>query len=455
MSTGTKRRAKQPTGSQMIFNAIQALETEQNFVYEDIIDVIKTSLITAYKKHYGTSENIQITIDQEKQEFVVKTNKIVVDKVVLEGMQIHIDDARKIKKDVKLGDYIDIVEDIDNPKRFVTQIAIKTIAQGIRTLEQKKIRTEYEHKIGELVVCNIIRKKGNMVFANIGGSTVEAIMPFKHQIPNEKYRVEDKVKVLLHSIEEDKGRSVRLIVSRSDKNFVKKLFEMEVPEIYENVISIRTIGRVPGIRSKIVVSTEMSEVDPVGACVGIKGVRIQAVVRELGNERIDIVEYSPSMKTFVTNAISPAKPIFVRVDEVNKYATVVVADKELSLAIGRDGSNVKLASFITNCKIDVKSESAFSEDMTQPQAKRSFDELFSSESNVQEDEPEEAKNLLSDLDGLSKRVIKMLNQSNIKYVEDLLGLEESELIALEGIGKHTAAKIMEIIAENVEFESEE
>ena len=280
-------------------------------------------------------------------------------------------------------------------------------------------------------------------------------MPVKHQIPGERYRVEDKIKVLLHSIEDEtRGPNLKVLVSRADKKFVQKLFEMEVPEIYDDIVEVKAIGRIAGVRSKVVVTSSRSDVDPVGACVGVRGVRIQAIVRELGNERIDIIEYSEDPKEFITNALSPATPTLVKVDHGSKEALAVVYDKDLSIAIGRDGSNVKLASFITGFKIDVKSESQFSEEMASPEARQRLDELFSKEPIQVEDEEEEGTPL-DELPGITRRIRKILEENEVKFIEDLISMEVEDLVAIEGIGRATAVKILETLQENVEFEEED
>jgi N utilization substance protein A len=236
--------------------------------------------------------------------------------------------------------------------------------------------------------------------------------------------------------------------------FVQRLFEKEVPEIFEKIVTIKTIGRIPGERSKVVVASERSNVDPVGACVGVRGVRIQAIVRELGTERIDIVEWSSDPREFITNALTPAAPSLVKVDQNAREALAVVPDKDLAIAIGREGTNVKIASYVTGYKIDVKSESQFSAEMASPEARKRLDEIFDV-TPAEEAPAEEEGTPLSALPGLAPRIIRILQENNIKYIEDLVSMGEEDLIHIEGIGRATAKRIMEIIAENVEFETSE
>ncbi|MDH4262613.1 MAG: transcription termination factor NusA [Spirochaetia bacterium] len=441
-------RIKAATGdlTKNIFDAVQQIVSDKGFDRDEVLSIIEIGMIAAYKRKYKTSENVRVVIDKENERIFIIAKRRVVDDVIMSGMQVGLEDARKINPDVQVGDEIEISESPDEFGRISVQSAMQVVAQKLRYLEQNRIRNEYIHKLGELINGYILRKKGDTVYIDLG--KVEAIMPVKFQIPGERYRVEDKIKVVLHTIEEDpKTHMLKVLVSRADKKFVQKLFEMEVPEIYDGIVNIVKIGRIPGIRTKVVVSSQRRDVDPVGACVGVRGVRIQAIVRELGNERIDIVEFSENSKDFINNALSPVAPTLVKVDFNNKEALAVVSDKDLSLAIGKDGSNVKLASSITGFKIDVKSESQFSTEMASPEARGRLDDLFAVKA-----EETHTGTPLTDLPGLTRRMCKILGDSNIRYLEDLINLEEEDLVGIEGIGEATAKKIMEIISENVEFE---
>lgn len=437
-----------------LFDAVQHIVADKGFDRDEVLTIIESGMIAAYKRKYKTTENVQVVIDKDKEEIHIIAKRVVVDNVIMPGMQIHIDEARKIKPDVELEEEIEVSETPDEFGRIAVQTAMQVVSQKLRFLEQNRIRDEYKNRIGELINGYILRKRGDTVFVDLG--KVEAVMPVKFQIPGERYRVEDKIKVMLHSIEDDiRGGSLRVLVSRADKKFVQKLFEMEVPEVYDGIVKVNQIGRIPGIRTKVVVFSDRSDVDPVGACVGVRGVRIQAIVRELGNERIDIVEYSENPKDFITNALSPASPTLVKVDVINKEALAVVSDKELSIAIGKDGSNVKLASVVSGYKIDVKSESQFSTELASPEARERLDDLFASKVEDTEESEEEEGTPLREMPGLTKRIQTILNEAGIFYLEDLINLEEEDLVGIEGIGETTAKKVMEIIAENVEFEEEE
>ncbi|MBV6494155.1 MAG: hypothetical protein LDLANPLL_02181 [Turneriella sp.] len=435
------------------FEDIQQVTQDKGFDRQEILEIVEAALIAAYKRKYRTTDNVRVVMDKDKDDVFVVAKRIVVDSVVLPGMQILLKDAKKLQDDVKVGDEIDVVEYPLEFGRIAAQAAMQVVAQRLRQLEHNKIREAYESKIGEIMNGFILRKRGETVYVDLG--KVEAIMPIKHQIPKERYRVEDKIKVLLHSIEQDKGGGpLRVIVSRADRQFVQRLFEKEVPEIFEKIVTIKTIGRIPGERSKVVVASERQNVDPVGACVGVRGVRIQAIVRELGTERIDIVEWSADPRELITNALTPATPSLVKVDTQSREALAVVPDKDLAIAIGREGTNVKIASYVTGYKIDVKSESQFSQEMSSPEARKRLDEIF--DVTVPEEQPtEEVGTPLTALPGLAARIIRILKENNIKYIEDLVSMDEEQLVNIEGIGRATAKRIMEIISENVEFEEGE
>ncbi len=438
-----------PDTTRQFYDEIHKLVSDKGFDRAEVMSIIEAGLIAAYRKKYKTTENARVIFDKEKENVYVIARRMVVDNVVLPGMQIHIDEARKINPNVKLGDELDIIERPMDYGRISAQTAMQVVSQRLKALEQNKIRQEYSTKIGELMNGYILRKKNDTIYVDLG--KVEAIMPIRHQIPGEKYRVEDKIKVLLLNIESDtQPGGLKVIVSRADRKFVQKLFEMEVPEIYDNIVEIKAIGRAPGIRTKVVVASNRSDVDPVGACVGVKGVRIQAIVRELGNERIDIVEYSTDPAEFIANAMTPATPVEVKVDPVAKEALVLVADHDQAIAIGKEGTNVKLASQVTGYRIDVKSQSQFREEMSSPEARKRLDELFATPAAVEAEEEEGTP--LEELPGLTPRVIRILRDSGVRFIEDLVSLDEEGLIGLEGIGRATAKQIMSIIAENVEFE---
>ncbi len=333
------------------------------------------------------------------------------------------------------------------------------LLQRLKELEREIIYNEFKEKEGDLINGYFLRwRDRDLMYIDLGRA--EGILPRKEQIPGEKFRPGDRVKAIIKSVELRREKSREpgpfIVLSRASGEFVQKLFEMEIPEIYEGVVEILGIARHAGYRTKILVRSNRSDVDPVGACVGIKGVRIQSIVRELGNERIDIVNYSEQAGDLIANALSPARVTDVRLDSQQDEALVVVPDDAYSLAIGNNGQNVKLASQLTGYRLTVKSQSQFSEEFTSPEARARLEEIFSPPPPVQEEEGEEEYEdeltPLSELPGLSERVINLLETSGIKSVEDLVEMEPDELEKVPGVGKTTARQIMKILSESVEFE---
>lgn len=442
-------------------DSIMALAEGSEFKQEEIVSIISEGLISIYKKKYNTQDNVQVIIG-DGDVYLLATKKVV-DKVVLDGMQIALEDALKIDPSIKLGNEIEIEEHPQDYGRQYMYSAFQLVKSRLNQLKFQKIKDEYDKKIGELILGYVVRRRGDTIYMDIG--SFEAIMPVKAQIPKERLRPEDKVKVLLRSVEMDpRGHGLKVVVSRADKRFIEKLFEMEVPEIHDGTVKILTIARIPGVRTKVIVSTEREEVDPVGACVGLRGVRIQSIVRELGHERIDIVPYDEDLKTFIGKAFSPAKCLYIQINEESKSALVVIPDADLPTAIGKDGSNVKLTSQIVQYSIDLKPESSFSADDYESDAKKNLDALFSlkeesvedlSETSSSEDAIADGETPLEELLSLSKRIIGILNDAGIYSLETLIALELEDLEKIDGIGKTTAKIIMEMILENVEFEEEE
>ena len=292
-----------------------------------------------------------------------------------------------------------------------------------------------------------------VVYVDLGRA--EGVLPRREQIPRERFHPGDRIKAVVKSVElrREKSRDPGpyILLSRAAPEFVRRLFEQEIPEIYDGVVEIMDIVRDAGFRSKLLVRSNRSDVDPVGACVGIKGVRIQSIVRELGNERIDIVNYSPEAAELIANAISPARVAEVRADSGTKEALVLVPDDQLRLAQGPDNKNVKLAARLTGFRLIVKSLTQFGEEMSSPEARAQLEQLFSPKSDDGAEE-EGDYTPLSELPGLSSRIIGLLEDAGVKSVEDLVELEPEELEALEGIGKTTATQILKILEDVVSFE---
>ncbi len=434
-----------------LFEAIQQFSADKGLSRESVMNVIKESLVAAYRKKLGLET---IEDDGVSVEFLSDSNEVIIliRKKVSENpttpLEISLEDAQKIEPTANYGDEVTQKEKPIDFSRIISSQARQMVFQKLKEMEREILYNEYKAKEGELTHGYFQRWKNKDVMS-IDLGKIEGIMPKKEQNPGEKYRTGDRLKAIISKVELKREKSKEpgpfITLSRASADFVKKLFEMEIPEIYDGLVTIVDIARIPSIRTKIVVDASRNDIDPVGACVGMKGVRIQSIVRELGNERIDIVQYSDDPVEFITNAISPAKPIEVRVDNDGSEALVIVPDESLSLAIGTSGSNVKLAAQLTQYKIDIKSISQFNEDMTSPEAREKLDKLFSAESKEQRGTP------LEEIPGLTPRVISLLINGGVKDVETLIEMNPETLAKVSGVGQTTAEHILRLLSESVEW----
>ena len=339
------------------FLALEELEAQKGIKKEFFIETLETALVAAYKKNFGEARSVEVKLNPEKNTIKVIAYKTVVDEVTDPDTQISLEDAQEIKKGYKVGDTIS--EEI-TPKdfgRIAAGTAKQVIIQKLREAERSLAYGELEDKVDTLINGIIRRVDNNIVYIELSGTTIEGVMMESDQIPQEKYIPGARIKVYIKKLRET-ARGVQAIVSRSVPAFVRKLFEAEVPEITSGVVEIKNIVREAGYRTKIAIFSNDPNVDALGACVGNRGVRINAVVNELNGEKVDIIIWSSDPFEYIARALSPAKVISVEIDEVLKTSKVVVPDDKLSLAIGKNGQNVRLAAKLTNWKIDVKSESA-------------------------------------------------------------------------------------------------
>lgn len=340
-----------------LFEATEQLEKEKGITKEVVLDSLCDAMVTAYKKHVRTKEssNLEAEIDEETCEIGIFRTKQIVEEVEDPNLQISLEEAQELLEDAEVGDEIKIEVTPDNFGRIAAQSAKQVITQRIREAERKIILDEYLDKKGTLVTGIIQRVESRNVIINIGKT--EAIMPAREQIRGEYYKPNNRIRVYVVDVRETQ-RLPQVIVSQKHPKIVQELFELEVPEIEDGLVEIKSISRDAGFRTKIAVWSNDPEVDAVGACIGPRGSRIQTIVNELKNEKIDIVRYSPDPVEYIVNALSPAQIVSVDIlndDEETKEALVVVPDDQLSLAIGRDGQNVKLAHRLTGWKIDIKS----------------------------------------------------------------------------------------------------
>ena len=370
---------KEAINNKELVVALEELEKEKGIKKEYVIESIETALVTAYKRNFDSAENVKVLMDNVTGASHLYAVKEVVEAVEDSKLQISLEDAKKISKKIKLGETVDIELAPKNFGRIAAQTAKQVIIQKLREAERDVLYTEFSDRKGEIVSGIVQKADGGVVVLDLG--KLEGIMPVKEQIPTEKYKVNDKIRGYVSDVLRGTKGAPQVIVSRAANDFVRKLFEFEIPEIYEGVIEIKSISRDAGSRSKIAVYSPNENIDPVGSCVGQKGIRIQNIINELNGEKIDVIEWDEDPAIFISSALLPAKVMAVDVKEEEKFAQVIVPDDQLSLAIGKSGQNARLAAKLTNWKIDIKSESQFREMLTKMQEEQS-------EENIEESEEE-------------------------------------------------------------------
>lgn len=336
---------------------IDQMSREKGISREVLIEALESALLSAMRKKYGGRSNINLSMDRQKCNITVFETKTVVSKVIEPHEEISLQDAGKIAPDKKEGDTVDIPLDLHDLGRIAAQTAKQVIFQKIREAERDVIYNEFKDKAGQIVSGTVMRKEKGIYFLNLGKT--EAILPFKETLPNENLKRGDTVRARIEEVKVTPKGPV-IIVSRTTPEFVAGLFRMEVPEINDGLVIIKNIVREPGERTKIAVYSKDSAVDPVGSCVGMKGTRVQTIVRELRGERIDIIPWNDDPRVLLARALSPANIDKIGINEEAKTAMVVVNDQQLSLAIGKKGQNVRLAIKLTGWDIDIISDTEYS-----------------------------------------------------------------------------------------------
>jgi N utilization substance protein A len=339
-----------------LMSVIDQIGREKGIEKEKILAALEAALLTAAKKRFGQGDNIQVDIDANTGEITIVSKKTIAENVVDAKTEISLEEARKIDDEAEMGDEIGTLIDMDDFGRIAAQAAKQVICQKVREAEWEAIEREFSKKEGELVHGVILGQERRNYLVDIGKT--EALLPVQEQIPREAHRRGDRVRALLLEVRRT-PKDVQVILSRAHPHFVVKLFGLEVPEISEKIVEIKGVVREPGDRTKISVASRDKAVDPVGACVGVKGSRVQAIVRELRGEKIDIIPWTQDPRVFIGEALNPASIEKVGIDEQKKSALVVVADSQLSLAIGKNGQNVRLAAKLTGWKIDIISSTEY------------------------------------------------------------------------------------------------
>ena len=358
MKKGAKSKVKvsKAIDSKEMLLAMEELEKENGMEPGSLMEAIETALVTAYKRDFdSTADNVKVVVDKETGDYHVYVEKEVVEEVEDDNIQISLEDAKKVNKTLKIGDTAQIEIMPKNFGRIAAGTAKQVIIQKIREASREYLFNEFSDRKGEIVSGLIQKADGGIVVVDLG--RLEGVMPLKEQVPTESYHVNDKIRAYVLDVEKGAKGAPQVIISRAHADFVRKLFELEIPEIYEGVIEIKSVSRDAGSRSKVAVYSPNENIDPVGSCVGQKGIRIQNIINELGGEKIDVIEWSEDPATFISAALLPAQVLAVDIKEEERFAQVIVPDDQLSLAIGKAGQNARLAAKLTNWKIDIKSES--------------------------------------------------------------------------------------------------
>jgi len=335
--------------------AITQLSAEKNLPKEVVIAAVEAALVSAYRKdNFAANQNISVKINSTSGRVEVWAEKTVVELPSDGRREISLDEARRIKPDAQIGETIEVEATPRNAGRIAAQTAKQVILQRLHEAEHSAIFEEYADKEGDIITGLVQRIEPRQIFIDLGRT--EAVLPGVEQVRNERYRVGQRLKVyLLEVVRTSKGP--RVVVSRSHPNLPRRLFELEVPEIFNGTVELKSIAREAGYRSKVAVAARQDGIDPVGCCVGLRGIRIQNIVSELNGEKIDVVTWHPDVSVFIANALSPAQILSVKLDDEKGVATVVVPDRQLSLAIGKEGQNARLAAKLTGWRIDIKSAS--------------------------------------------------------------------------------------------------
>ena len=365
-----------------IMAVIEQVGREKGIDKDRVLAAVESALLTAAKKRYGNNENIQVQIDPDTGEISIVSLKTISENVTDAKTQISLEEAREIDAEAESGDEIGSLLEMEEFGRIAAQAAKQVICQKVREAEWESVEREYSKKEGDLVHGVILGQERRNYLVEIGKT--EALLPVHEQIPREVHRRGDRVRALLLEVRRT-PKDVQVILSRAHPQFVVKLFQLEVPEVMEKIVEIKGVVREPGDRTKIAVISRDKAVDPVGACVGIKGSRVQAIVRELKGEKIDIIPWTTDPRVFIGEALNPASIEKVGIDEEKKAALVVVADSQLSLAIGKNGQNVRLAAKLTGWKIDIISASEYEKEKIERE--KEIKAALAEEAEAQQDQP--------------------------------------------------------------------
>ncbi len=429
--------------------AIRQLIQEKGFSEDSVKNSIENSIKAAYKKTFGTADNCEVRFADDLSEVTVWAKKIIVEEVEDPATEISLNEAKELTEDCEVGDEIQILIDPKTDfERSAVQTGKQSVHQSLTEIQKDSLYAEYKDKVGEIIIGYYQRERNETIYVDLG--KVEGILPKKFQSEREVYHKNDRIKALITDVRKSTS-GLQIILSRTDPDFVRNILELEVPEIYDKTVEIFKIVREAGYRTKIAVYSHREDVDPVGACVGLKGVRIKNVISELEGEKIDILKYDEDPRVFIKNALSPAEVTGVVIlDEEKRQALAVVPENQFSLAIGKQGLNVRLANRLTDWSIDVKTEEQYeSSDELIAESRKAAMDLFN-------DGGYDEISTVAELPGINPAVAELLAANNITEIEDFIAAEEDgTLNNIEGLSADDIAAVRALIDSSVEFVDEE
>jgi len=440
-----------------LITVIEQLCREKGIDSSVIVNALESALLVAAKKKFGSvCENINVSIDPKTGEIQVIAVKKIVENVQNPREEISLEEATKMDEGAEIGDEIGNIIPMEDLGRIAAQTAKQVIIQKVREAEWDVILKDFKNKQGDLINGVVMRQERRDYIIDLGKT--EGVLPAKEQIPGEPYRRGDRVRAYILDVRHT-PKGPQIILSRTHPNLLAKLFEMEVPEVYEGIVSVKGVVREPGDRAKIAVASKDSSIDPVGACVGVKGSRVQAVVRELRGEKIDIIAWSDDPRAFIGEALSPAVIERVGINEQEKSATIVVADQQLSLAIGKKGQNVRLAAKLTGWKIDILSETEY-QGKRAAEREKEITEAIAHETKQQEKAEgesaaedtmeavqEPAESDIASIPGVGEKTVLVLKEHGFSSIKKIAEATEDELSKIPKIGEKTAKKIIDAARE--------
>lgn len=428
-----------------IEEAVKQIQEERGLSEELVLKSVKELMLSAYKKKFGRDENAEVIFNDDNTEVGIYARKTIVDPDDFYDpvSEIVLEEAKGYNEESEIGDELLIELDPLNFDRIAVHSARQKTRQSLGEIQKDTLFSEYNEKLGEIIIGYYQVERRGSIYVDLGNT--EGRIPERYQSPRESYQRGDRIRAYVADVRNNKNLDI--VLSRTHPEFVKKIFELEVPEVANGTVEIKNIVREPGYRTKIAVYTGFEEVDPVGACVGMKGMRIQNIVRELEGEKIDILRYDPDPKQFIRNALTPASILDVIVLDAAKRKTIAIVDStQLSLAIGKQGMNVKLANRIVDWNIDVKTVEQYQEMDIVDDKERTAQTIFT-------DSPSESEEIsaIAELPGISERLVILLKENGVELIESLVALSDEELSALNGVTEEDIKHIHAILTENIQI----